>query len=192
MKSHGSSGQAPQPEFSRILDVDELTGKAHKETIEATEEERKALAERFELVDIPAFKADVSVKKQGGGQLYTVTGHITADVVQTCVVSLEPVPAHIDEEFEAFFTDPGSIQTIANDIEIDAEDDEGMPEPVVDGKLDIGELSAQYLSLALEPYPHAPGTQIPEDGTVWKEDDGDDDGNGGKPNPFAVLKDFRK
>jgi hypothetical protein len=38
------------------------------------------------------------------------------------------------------------------------------PEPVIDGKIDAGELVAQYLSLAIDPYPRLEGEEYGGEG----------------------------
>ena len=181
--------QAGAPEFSRLVDVDEIRdGKTVREKITANLEECAALARRFDLQEITSLKADVCVTSKGG-LVYLVDGKLTADIVQSCVVTVEPVPAHIEESFEVYCADASAIPVVSNDMEHDASDDEDMPEPLIDGKIDIGELTAQYLSLAIDPYPHAEGVRVEEDGTVWREHDENDKPE--KPNPFAVLKDLK-
>jgi hypothetical protein len=59
------------------------------------------------------------------------------------------------------------------------------PEPLVDGKVDVGELASQYLSLAIDPYPHAPGVEpVGEDPEIELKRD--------KENPFAALQALKK
>ena len=54
-------------------------------------------------------------------------------------------------------------------------------DPVMEVWIDIGELVAQHLSLALEPYPRRPGV------TFAGIDDDADAGSPGVTNPFEVL-----
>jgi len=87
---------------------------------------------------------------------------------------LEPVAARVSEAFEATFAEGAAIEE-ETEIEVDyaAADP---PEPIVGGRLELGELAAQHLSLALDPYPRAPGVEAPAGG-------GEADGR----RPFAVL-----
>lgn len=180
---------AVKPEFSRFVDVDDIKdGQSVREKLTADEDERRALAKRFDLKEIKSFRADITVTNQGG-VIFLVTGKLTADIVQTCVVTLEPVPVRIEESFEVYCADAESIPVVSNDMEYDVTEDEDLPEPIVDGKINIGELAAQFLSLAIDPYPHAEGVEVEDDGTVWREHDENDKPE--KPNPFAVLKDLK-
>jgi len=123
-----------------------------------------------------------------------VAGELEADVVQTCVVTLEPVPARVTEQFGALFAPEAMVPDPEDEIEIDpniAEED--IPEPMTNGRIDIGELTAQHLSLALDPYPHAEGIEFTG---LIEGDDEEEDGPGApepeKPNPFAALERLKR
>ncbi|WP_448203470.1 YceD family protein [Azospirillum sp. sgz302134] len=182
------------PEFSRIVRADAV----HRDdevvqTIEATESERKALAERFELEAIDRLTATVRLRSVRGGQMVRVAGELEADVVQTCVVTLEPVPAHVTESFGALFAPESMIPKDEDEIEIDpniAEED--LPEPMVNGRIDIGELAAQHLSLALDPYPHAEGIEFTGYSEGEDEEEEVEKAEPEKPNPFAALERLKR
>ena len=36
-------------------------------------------------------------------------------------------------------------------------DDEDEPDPIIDGKIDLGALAAEFFALGLDPYPRKPG-----------------------------------
>ena len=38
--------------------------------------------------------------------------------------------------------------------------DEGEPDPIVDGKIDLGALTAEFFALGLDPYPRKPGVSF--------------------------------
>ena len=78
------------------------------------------------------------------------------------MVTLDPVPARIDERFEVDFLE--GIQPAVADLELDAEAAEA-PEPAPDGWIDLGELAAEQLGLALDPYPRRPDAEVPAE---WK------------------------
>ncbi len=69
--------------------------------------------------------------------------------MQTDVVTLDPVPGHVEDDFSLLF---GGTPDDAAALDPDAE----LVEPLVDGHIDIGEAVAQQLSLAMDPYPRAP------------------------------------
>lgn len=134
-------------EFSRPVKVDHMApGDDTRRNIEADQAERDALVGRLGLLGLDCLTADVGVRRMAGGQLFLVEGRIVADVVQSCVVTMAPVPDHIEESFEELFALEGYEAP-------EDPDNEDLPE-VFDGhEIDIGELAAQILSLALDPFP---------------------------------------
>ena len=150
---------APQPEFSRLIAIEGITpDKVRKETVEANKAECAALAKRFDLRELSGLKAVLNIRRITGGPAVRIEGKFEADVVQTCVVSLQDVHAHVEGHFDTFFTDEIQKPGLESDIAID--DDETSPEMITNGNVDLGEVVAQYLSLELDPYPRAPGVSL--------------------------------
>lgn len=190
-KPASQAAALPAPEFSRMVSAEAVRRTdGLTETIEATEKERRALAERLELEAIDSLTATVRLRPVRGGQMIRVSGRLEADVVQTCVVTLDPVPAHVSEEFEALFAPPSMIEDEGDEIDLDpAQEDEDVPEPMVNNRIDIGELTAQYLSLGLDPYPRAPDVAFEE---IDEAMDDDAEVEPEKPNPFAALERLKR
>lgn len=187
------------PELSRIVIADKVTTGGGFEIVTATEAECAALAERFDLVSVSGLKAKLRLRRVRS-EFIKVTAELEADVVQRCVVTLEPVPAHLKEEFSALYA-PDHL--IPKEDESETESDhfqflghEDFPEPMPGGRIDIGELVAQNLSLALDPYPRKDGVEF----TPILEDVGPDtlsltqDAPPEPPrqNPFAALSRLKK
>ncbi|HSK39707.1 MAG TPA: DUF177 domain-containing protein [Arenibaculum sp.] len=177
------------PEFSRPADVDAVTADEMVRTVEATPQERRALAERLELEALDSLVATLRLRRVRGGEMVSVRGTIVADVVQTCVVTLEPVRNHVEDTFEEVFAPPHLVPELGPDVEFDPLD-EDIPEPIENGRIDLGELTAQHLSLSLDPYPRVPGLEH-LDTTAGEMGDhtGDETGAPGpeRRNPFAAL-----
>ena len=55
--------------------------------------------------------------------------------------------------------------------------DEDEPDPVIDGKIDLGALTAEFFALGLDPYPRKPGAVLDEERTNSEPTD----------SPFAAL-----
>ena len=164
------------PEFSFPIDVTALTPAGRSYTLKTTDEDRARVAERLGLQDIKTFTAALDAKFLGGG-MFKVTGRINADVVQTCVVSLGPVPAKIQDEVSATFITEESAEkerarrekakarANARAKARDGEEDEEVldlrgddpPEVVRGNRIDLGEVAVLHLALALDPYPRALG-----------------------------------
>jgi uncharacterized metal-binding protein YceD (DUF177 family) len=187
MSAQGA-GIGETPEFSRIVSADDIGVKDVTVDIEAQEAERAALAERFELIAIDSLRAHAVMRRaaarDGSGTVLRVTLDIDADVVQRCVVSLEPVPAQVHEAALIVEYRLGDETETTIEVEILPEGIDP-PEILVDGKFDLGELAAEHLALALDPYPKVEGVAV-------ETSDATDGAETVEPqqNPFSVLRDW--
>ncbi len=184
------SSQQVAPEFRRMIEVATLGEREERIVLTATPEERAALAKRTGVQSVEALEAEAFVRALGaGGARARVTFH--ADVIQSSVVTLEPVQGRIDEAFEVEFQprgDADEAKESEDEFSLEALQDLEASEPpgeVVDGWIDLGDMIAQYLSLAIDPYPRHPGEEFGE----WH--DAPDKGEGKKEGPFAALKNWR-
>lgn len=166
---------ASAPEFSRPVDISRIGSAAMVHEIGATPEERAALARRFGLLGLDRLEARVRLRRAQHGTALYLDGHLTADVTQECVVTLAPIANHIEADFSVVYGDVPDT----GDVSIET-GDEGTLEPLPAGPLDIGEAVAQELSLALDPYPRAPGAAL-ESGPAG------DSTPPGRINPFSAL-----
>jgi len=157
-----------EPEFSRPVRVEPLPRSGLEETIEATEAERKALAKLNNLVDVARLTARFRIARWRQG--VKVEGEVLAQVTQTCVVSLEPFEVEIEEPIEVRFL-PSDAKAP------DREDETDGPDPLIDGKVDLGALASEFLTLALDPYPRKPGVAFEAPADVAGDD-----------TPFGRLK----
>jgi uncharacterized metal-binding protein YceD (DUF177 family) len=148
-----------QPEFHRPLALARIPPEGREERIEARASECAALAERFAIPAVERLSALLRLRPEPGGTVLA-EGRLSAEVVQTCVVTLEPVRQALDEAITLRILPPGQ----------DPSDDPDGPDEIEaeDGTVDLGEAVAEQLSLALDPYPRAPGAELPaaEDGEV--------------------------
>ena len=143
--------------FSRPVKVDALPRDGLNQTIEATPVERAAIAKQNGLVEIASLKATFELQRAGRG--VRVLGSVHAEVTQTCVVSLEPFPATIQESIDVRFFRPRAEKpgrrVEAEALALGVED---APDLIIDGKIDLGALAAEFMALGLDPYPRKPGT----------------------------------
>lgn len=171
------------PEFSRHVRVDQIPAAGITLELSAKPAELAALAERFGLQSIDALRATVILKAIAGGALVRVDGKFFAQVVQTCVVTLDPVPALVEEAFSLTF---GAAEPDEPGIEIELSlEEEDPPDPIVDGMIDVGEAVAEHVALALNPFPRKPGTAFESNDPEPVEEEK-------RPSPFAVLAQLRK
>jgi uncharacterized metal-binding protein YceD (DUF177 family) len=144
----------------------------------ATAEECQAVAR---LLDVPAchrFSARAVVKAIGQ-ERFAVSGEVRATLEQVCVVSLDPFEAEVSETFDVEFWPPSQLVT-ASEVDIDdfERDD---PEPIENGRLDLGRLVYEILAAGLDPYPRLPGMELERDIS------GDAPEDRPEPGPFAGL-----
>jgi uncharacterized metal-binding protein YceD (DUF177 family) len=116
------------------------------------ERTRAELARHVEVLAVPTLVARLKVTPGGGGAL--VEGTLEASVRQTCVVTLDPFECRIAEPIRVRFAPTGATQAVAAEMEIG---DEDPPDPLVDGTIDLAALVAEFLALAVDPYPRKPG-----------------------------------
>ena len=142
------------PEFSRQVAVDQLRAEPFRRRIEATANEREALARRFDLIALDRLSAEVVLRRRGP-EAILLEAEFTAEFEQCCAVSLDPVRGTICDRFSLVY---GPVAD--NEPEIAFGDDEPAFEPLTDNSIDIAEAVAQELSLALPLFPRHPEAVI--------------------------------
>jgi uncharacterized metal-binding protein YceD (DUF177 family) len=145
-------------EIERMVDLDRMGSGSAALDITASDGERAALAKRFGFVGLPVFSARVTVDRRPGQVI--VEGRLRGTIVQACILTLDPVTQELDDTFRIVFRqdlteerDPESGEALLN-AQADA------PEPLSGNMLDIGEIVAEQLSLAADPYPRRPGARL--------------------------------
>jgi uncharacterized metal-binding protein YceD (DUF177 family) len=121
--------------------------------------------------------ARVEIKKLASNR-FGLNVHLAADVIQSCVVSLEPVPGHLERDFsrEFIFVGTRPAETESEAV-LDIAEEEG-PEEIESLHVDLAAPVLEEFTLALDPYPRRPGAEFtpqiePSDGSE---------------SPFAALK----
>jgi uncharacterized metal-binding protein YceD (DUF177 family) len=182
--AHASS----RPEFSRPVNQEDIFRLPLRRSIAATAEERRGLAKRFGLVSLERLEADLEIVSAGTSGRHVLRGSFRAEVTQRCVVTLEPVEASIQEPFELFLEWDRSRDEGGGTCSGDFGADEDFVEIGKDEGLDLGEIVAQQLSLALDPYPRKADARFEEG---WGAGSGEADGEA-RASPFSVLKKLQR
>ena len=159
------------PEFSRPLQTDRVPKLGSTEKIKAEPEEMKALARRLQIPALHALSAEIRATPWRGGGL-KLEGHLTADLEQVSVISLETFRETLAVPNFRYFMPPGSL-TATHEDEDDAD-------PIDNGWIDLGEVTTEVLALDLEPYPRKPGEAFADRIEAVEEP-------GEKLSPFAIL-----
>ncbi len=142
-----------------------LTGPA-RYVLEASDKELKTLAERFQVEKIHSLTANLTIYP---GEIIRISGHLQAVTRRECVISLDKFDEKMSEDFEVLYADNPP-----------AESDE-IIDPIINGRIHLGEVVAEQYGLALNPFPKKPGVKNP-----YQEVDEE------RQTPFSDLKKILK
>ncbi len=159
-----------------MVDLGKLSLAGSRAAVSAKGDERAALARWLEVEAVNAFNAAVTLRRVSQAQ-FALEGDIAAEIVQNCVVTLEPMTTRIERHFvrELHYTPrvhvEGGILTLSAG-------DEDVPEEIDHLDYDLAVPVLEELVLAIDPYPRKDGTSF---APPQKPDDAPE-------SPFAVLK----
>lgn len=163
--------------FRRLVSVAKVGASGLVQTLEVKPTESERIAEYLDLVALRGLKAEIALAPWRGKGL-RLTGSFKAEVTQACVVTLDPVEAHIEAEFERRFLPDETLDRETRDqthevfVDPDGED----PAEPLTREIDLGEILIEELALNLDPYPR-------KDGVEFKGDEV----NSPRESPFAKL-----
>lgn len=151
--------------------------------IDAPETVRAELATLAGLRELGRLSAVFDLTRRGAG--VRVTGSVSARVGQSCVVTLEPIESDIEELVDVRFApkSAGPASAKPETVAVHTSDDEP-PEPLFDGKLDLGAIATEFMLLGIDPYPRKPGAEFAPVAPVTADD--------GSAKPFAALEALKK
>jgi uncharacterized metal-binding protein YceD (DUF177 family) len=178
--------------FTAPFDLGTVRDRNVEVPLEPRPAERVGIAHWLGIEALDSLKAVIRLSRLGADE-YAYRGHFEADVVQACVITLAPVPAHLSGEIlrkfkvlprpstrrrKSAIEPPPPIPAIIDLSVADEEDPELLDQPV----LDLAGPVLEELSLGLDPYPKAPGAafEVPPEPLAPVE------------NPFAVLETLKK
>jgi uncharacterized metal-binding protein YceD (DUF177 family) len=161
----------PKP-WSVPVALEDIPEKGLHVEIDAPESVRSEMVPLAGLRELPRLSATFDLARQGAG--VRVTGQVSARVGQTCVVTLEPIESDLIEPVDLVFRPPSAEAP-------PPKEGEEPPEPLVDGRLDLGTIATEFLLLGINPYPRKAGVEF----APIKADDG-------SAKPFAALEALKK
>jgi len=171
-----------EPEFSRPVSLEDIGPEGLDIDIEANPVECQQLAERFGLLSLDRLTAQLHLAVPPSGVSVRVSGRFRAVYAQECVVSLEPVESDVDEALSAEFGPAAADDEISLSL-----DGPEPPEPLQDGRINLGELVVQNMALSLDPYPRKTDSALPK--FAQQADKNKEIEHSG---PFAMLAALRK
>ncbi|MDI2113467.1 DUF177 domain-containing protein [Commensalibacter nepenthis] len=171
-------------EFSRKVQINQIQKKPLTIKLEANEDEKLALAERFSIPQVQSLLCNYQLKYFHGRQVRAV-GEMNAIVMQNCVVSLDDFLVTINESFELHFIPSDKLS-----LELEEIDDPDVI-PYENDVIDLGEVTAEQLALFLDPYPHKEGLDQ-SNSLILSENEVEIVRNKEpKENPFKVLEQLK-
>ena len=165
--------------FAHHLRLDQI-GEGERLDLVADEAERRSVSNRLGLGRLDRLEAHVTLGRNG--RVVRAEGRIVATLEQNCVVTGEPVTAHIDEPFALVFIPAPDSARPDEEVELGAEDCDTV---FYDGgAIDLGSAIADTLALSVDPYPRSASADaaLREAGVLSEEQAG----------PFAALAALKK
>ncbi len=172
--------EAPPP-ISRVVRVDDIAD-GKRCIVEASAAEREAIRALLGLVGLDRlhFEGTFNAEGQGG---FLLTGTLAAKLTQTCVVSLEPIETELETPVEIEFWPEAQVERFAITAdEAPSQESLDWPEPIVDGKIDLGRAVYETFATSIDPYPRRESASF-----AWSEGEGESEAETRPDSPFAAL-----
>ncbi|MEO1550998.1 MAG: DUF177 domain-containing protein [Pseudomonadota bacterium] len=149
------------PSLPSLLVLDRLD--SHRPTkfdLAASAQEMARIAKDLGLLGLAKlrFAGEIAPK---GAQSWQVRATLGATATQACVVTLAPVKTRIDQQVTRRYVPEAQMPTTSPDSETELDDE---TDPIPD-QIDLWDVAAEALALALPDYPKA--TEAPQDGQVF-------------------------
>jgi hypothetical protein len=144
----------------------------------ASPEERNAVARALDLLGCHSLTARYALSLRGGGHVH-LSGTVRAQVEQSCVVTLEPLLNEVHERFSIDYWPEGDMPEPGSG-ELDFSDRPDL-EPIVAGRVEVGNVVFQALASGIDLFPRKPGVAF-EPPAPSASDDGSH-----PTGPFAAL-----
>lgn len=172
--------------LQRIYNLADLSEAGDEVTVAASAADLPRLAEWAGVEAVERFEGVVTLHRLSASRFH-YQAVLTADVMQNCVVSLDPVRTHLERRFSRFLHliprshRPGGGEQKSEVLTLASGDDEA-PEEIESPRYDLAGPLLEELSLGIDPYPHAPGVE-------FKPPTG---GEEGEVSPFAILQRLKR
>jgi hypothetical protein len=146
------------PPFERIYDLGDLGRAGDAVTIALNEECRARVAKWANIEAVETFEATIDLRRLSTNR-FECQARLKADIVQSCVVTLEPVHSHIVREFirELHFQEHKPRNEPRSEVLTIAATDDESPEGIDSLEFDLARPLLEEFCLSIDPYPRAPG-----------------------------------
>lgn len=169
------------PPIERFYDLSSLSEAGDEIEIRASADDLSDLARWAEIDGVERFEGRITLRKLSPSR-FAYEAILSADIVQACVVTLQPVRTHIARSFgRTLHYSGGRRPDREGQITLAAGDDEA-PDEIDSTHFDLAEPLLEEFSLSIDPYPRAPGV-------AFEAPAGE---NAPAESPFAVLKQLKE
>ena len=169
-----------QKDFSYPLQIDELNQGEQSYMLRADKAQLETLKEILQVPAVNYFEADIKLKFQKKRGILDVSGQVRAGLGLISVISLEPFDRDYKTDFTLTFDTNATYEQIREpDEDIEAD----IPDIVIGGRIDLGDIAIEQLALVMEDHPRQDGEEFSpliEDDAPLRE------------NPFAILSKLKK
>jgi len=179
-----------EPELTYPVFWSDVPNNGVSKKITATTQECRKLAEMLDVVSLSHVEADFEITRWRRSGL-KVAADIRADVVQNCVVNLETVSSSLNEQTEWFFKPEVGLKK-NNEPETVLQIDpsgEDPADPLIDGRINLGDLLAEHLCLMIDPFMRSP---LVEFDAIYENLRESPASGASNISPFAILKQIGK
>ena len=169
-----------QKDFSYPLQIDELNQGEQSYMLRADKAQLETLKEILQVPAVNYFEADIKLKFQKKRGILDVSGQVRAGLGLISVISLEPVDRAYKTDFALTFDTNATYEQIR---ELDEDIEADIPDIVIGGRIDLGDIAIEQLALVMEDHPRQDGEEFSpliEDDAPLRE------------NPFAILSKLKK
>jgi len=149
--------RSSQEPWSAPVRLDQV-GRGLTRKLVADEVERARIAKALELSSLDRLEAEVTLEPAPVG--WRLRGRFSADLEQTCGVTLEPLPAQVDGEISVDLVEEAIEEPQSSpDHEFTLESPDP-PDVAENGVVDLGAYVVEHLVLELDPFPRKPGVEF--------------------------------
>jgi uncharacterized metal-binding protein YceD (DUF177 family) len=169
-----------QKDFSYPLQIDELNQGEQSYMLRADKAQLETLKEILQVPAVNYFEADIKLKFQKKRGILDVSGQVRAGLGLISVISLEPFDRDYKTDFTLTFDTNATYEQIR---ELDEDIEADIPDIVIGGRIDLGDIAIEQLALVMEDHPRQDGEEFSpliEDDAPLRE------------NPFAILSKLKK
>ncbi len=171
---------APALPIRHVFDLGALSPSGSTATVTAKGDELARLAKWAGLDAVRTFCGNVAMRRLSQTR-FAIEADLEADIVQSCVVTLEPVETHISRHIARELHFVRHADPASGELTLAAGDDE-VPETITALDYDLAAPLLEEFVLAIDPYPRKAGAaftpiEVPEEAPE---------------SPFGVLKKLKE